>query len=335
MSGGVAQFHPGGIEGLQVLVGEDPRRRRDAGQGIAVTAQHQQMAQVPPAHPGHVSGADPVQGQRNAAHIGSGKGQQEELTEGFRVHFRVTQNMIALFQRSRRQFPELQIFGGVLGTAKLLQRGGARIEKRGQTQRVEKIRQRLRLQRRRGGRGAPLREDPERRRRPLPQGVDLCEQRAAAFIKFQREAARMLDPVLVCGPRAAPQRPEKGVVFQHVRLPQIQPRQAGFQVGDHVLILPAPADHGIGGLQKGGQRLAAQGAAPRGIEGDAIAGKGALQRGADALKVPRRHGDVPPAAAGFPHKTQAFRSRRLALLGKVGGAEDGHGLPGVAVRFPE
>ena len=140
----------------------------------------------------------------------------------------------------------------------------------------------------------------------------------------------MLAPVGIPLPGRASELPEKEIARQQVRLLLRQIQQAGTQIAEHVVQLPAVLRDLI---RKPDQRRHGPGQdlrAPGHEQGHAVLPEGTLQLGPVALEAPNRHGNLPPAAALLPDQLQDPGRGGLALLLRALGQQqaDGGQIPG-------
>ena len=184
-------------------------------------------------------------------------------------------------------------------------------ERLGQAQLVEEVRQCLRLGA--GGlRVARAAVQPQQRRGgAAAQGVYLLEG-LIGVLPLPAAPLRRHPPLPGGEPVARAYAPGAAVVLQLIRLLRRQPREAGAQVGEHLLLLPAAQYHLIGPGYQRGQRLGEHVHVPGREERHAVVAEGRLQGGPVVLKAAHGYGYVPPAAAR-PGQAQALGRGELAL----------------------
>ena len=294
-----------------------------------MAAQHQQMPEAAAAHPVKIAGGHPIQGHGDQTDVVLGQHPGEELAEALRVQGHVPQQGGALLQGGDHQLPELPVLPGQLLLAVRLQGGGAILQL---------LRQPQLLQQPGEGGGLPcgvFRQTAapgkmqQRLRHPAAQGVDLGQARFGLGRILRAVALRVLAPVLLPCPGAAPELPFINVVGEPVALLRSQTREPGAQVADHVVHVPAGAGNLVGEGDQRREGLGEQLVFPCHKEGNAVVLEDVFQGALIILKAPYSHGDVPPAAAPVPHQRQDPGGSGLALgRDALGAAQaDAGGVP--------
>ena len=271
------------------------------------------MPDAAAAHPVKVAGRDPVQGDRDQPDVVLGEHAGKEPAEIVPLHRRRAQNRGALLQGAHDQIPELAVLRGELRLSGGLQGFRPRRQLLRQTPVGQQRAESSGLPLGRMGQGGALGKAQERFGKAAAQGVDLSQALLGALVKDRAITVGMLPPVARALPGPAAQLPFIDVVDELVALLRVQTREPGAQGADHIVHLPGPLQDLIGLGDERRQRLGQQRAAAGGEEGHPVVAEHALQRAAIVLEAAHGHGDLPPAAALFPHQAQDLRRRGLAL----------------------
>ena len=280
-----------------------------------MAAQHQQVPEAAAAHPVKIAGGDPVQGHGDQADVVLGEHAGKEPAEGHGVHLHVAEKRRALLQGRDDQLPELARLPGQSLPPVRLQLGGAGLQLLRQLQIDQQAREGRGLALGGVRQAAAAGKALQGLRRAPPQGVDAGETGRALLGHLGAVAVRVLPPVPIPVPGAAPELPLINVVGEQVALLRVQAREPGAQITDHIVHIPAGAGDVVSQGDEGGQGLLQQLRAPRHEEGDPVVPEHVFQGGPVVLKAPHGHGDVPPAAAVLPHQLQDPCRRGLALGG--------------------
>ena len=201
-----------------------------------------------------------------------------------------------------QQLPQLAVLPGPLELSQLLQTGGALLQLPGQPQFLQKIPQYPQLLRRALALLQPAGQTAQGAGHPAADGVDFRQCLCLGGGEFLPPAVRVGGPVLLPDPHGAVDIPGNDVVLQLVAFLVCDPRQAGFQPAEHILVFVSPRNRIQRPRQQAQRRLFQYIAAAAEIDGDVKALKHVFNRGGIFVQVPRRHGNVPITAVCSPYQ---------------------------------